>query len=258
MKIEMNNVEIIHGFEPPKRKSLKVWRYLDFEKFQSLLNKKALYFASARQFDDSFEGSITKRHFKYQLKHANNGFGTDSDFYQKHMSPAFYELTRLTKISCWHINENESSAMWKLYLRDGTGIAIQSNIGRLQKSLLPFRLKSEYGEETIHLGKVKYIDYRKDVMNNKTMLGRFFYKRKSFSHERELRVALSLRLAEEYGVNVPEKGIFVGVDLSKLVSAVHLAPSVDSEFRALVEQTIAASGLDLKLKQSEMDDDALF
>ena len=150
----MRHVEIIQGFEPPKRKSLKVWRYLDLDKFSSLIDKRALYFASDRQFDDAFEGSITKRHYQFQLKQAGGGVGIDSDFYRKHISNAFYELTRLTKISCWHMNENESSAMWKLYLRDGKGIAIQSTIGRLQLSFMPFRLKPEYGEENLKMGKV--------------------------------------------------------------------------------------------------------
>jgi hypothetical protein len=51
----------------------------------------------------------------------------------------------------------------------------------------------EYNEETIKLGKVRYINYRSDVMNDKSMLGRFFYKRKSFSYENELR-ATSVRI----------------------------------------------------------------
>lgn len=254
----MNHIAILQGFEPPKRKSLKVWRYFDLDKFISLLEKKALYFASTRQFDDAFEGSITRRHYEYRLKKASNGFGTDSDFYRKHVSNAFYELTRLTKISCWHINDHESAAMWQLYLRDGKGIAIQSTLGRLQTSLEPFRLKPEYGEETINIGKVKYIDYRTEVMHDKTMLGRFFYKRKSFAHEKELRVAVSLRMAEEFGVNVPEKGVFVNADLNTLLSAVHLAPSVNSEFRQKVSKLITSHGFCFTVKQSEMDDKALF
>ena len=254
----MNHVEVVQGFEPPKRKSLKVWRYLDLDKFTSLLEKRALYFASARQFDDAFEGSITRRHHEFQLKYSSNGFGVKSDFYQKHISNAFYELTRLTKISCWHINEHESAAMWQLYLSEGKGIAIQSTIGRLQSSLKPFKLKAEYGEETLRIGKVKYIDYRKDVMADKSMLDRFFYKRKSFSHERELRVAVSLRMAEEYGVSVPEKGVFVGAKLENLISAVHLAPLVDSEFRSKIEHIVSTNDFKFPIKQSEMDDEALF
>ena len=48
LKKEIAHLEILQGFEPPKRKSLKIWRYLDLDKFSSLLEKKALYFSSAR------------------------------------------------------------------------------------------------------------------------------------------------------------------------------------------------------------------
>lgn len=247
----MNKVTILQGFEPPKRKSLKVWRYLDLEKFESLLSKQAVYFASAKQFEDAFEGSITRRHYDFQLRKTHPDIANPT-------SLAFKELTRLTKISCWHINEYESDAMWKLYLRNGKGIAIQTTIGRLEKSFFPYKIKPEYGEESIHLGKVKYIDYRNDVMDDKSMLGRFFYKKKSFSYERELRLAVSLRLAEEYGVKVPEDGIFVNVDLENLVSAVYLAPAVDDIFKEKVNQLLKKYNFDFKIEQSEMDDEVFF
>lgn len=258
MKGIMHKVKIVEGFEPPQKESLKIWRYLDLNKFESLLEKKAVYFSSARQFDDAFEGSITRRHYDFQLKKSQVDEYLSHETYKKNISPAYYELTRLTKISCWHMNEHESDAMWQLYLRDGKGIAIQTTLDRLQNSFLPYKMKPEYGEEYVHLGKVKYIDYRDDVMDDKSMLGRFFYKRKSFSHERELRVVVSLRVAEEFGVSVPEEGIFVDVDLETLISAIHLAPSVDNAFRNKIQTIISKHGFNFELKQSEMDDEALF
>ena len=254
----MKYIAVLEGFKLPKKQSLKIWRYMSLEKFKSMLDKKGLYFSSARQFDDSFEGSITQRHYEFNLRNSNNRRGIDTDFYKKHVSPAFYELTGLTKINCWHLSEFESAAMWQLYLRDGKGIAIQSNIGRLKKSLKPFRSKPEYGIETINLGKVRYIDYRSDRMDDKSMLGRFFYKRKSFSHERELRAAVTLRMAEESGVNIPPKGVFVDVDLNVLISCVHLAPAVNPEFKEEIIKLIQAKGYTFDVKHSEMDDEALF
>ncbi|MBL4788227.1 MAG: hypothetical protein JKY60_03995 [Kordiimonadaceae bacterium] len=124
----MDHINLLHNWEPTELLTLKIWRYLDLEKFRSLLEQQAIYFSSARQFDDAFEGSITKRHFAYRLKTSQGVFGVESDFQQKHTSDAFYELTRLTKVSCWHMNQHESAAMWKLYLKDGKGIAIQSTL----------------------------------------------------------------------------------------------------------------------------------
>ncbi len=254
----MNHINELETFKLPKKQSLKIWRYMSLEKFESLLDNQGLYFSSARQFDDLFEGSITKRHYAFNLRKSNHGKGINSDFYDKHVSPAFYELTRLTKINCWHLNEYESAAMWQLYLRDGKGIAIQSTIGRLKKALKPFKLKQEYGIETINLGRVTYIDYKNDVMDDKSELARFFYKRKSFSHEKELRAAVSLRLAEEFGSNTPENGIFVDVDLKELISCIFLAPATDIKFKDKIQKLVKSKQYSFPIHHSEMDDKAIF
>ncbi len=38
---------------------MKIWRYLDFTKFLSYLDKKALFFTRADKLDDIFEGKFT-------------------------------------------------------------------------------------------------------------------------------------------------------------------------------------------------------
>lgn len=254
----MNHIMAMQGFNLDEESSQKIWRYIDIDKLESLLSKKALYFSSAREFSDNFEGSITRRHYEYTLRGSKSGARIDADLYAKLIAPAFYQLTRLTKVNCWHINNSESAAMWQLYLREGKGIAIQSTIGRLSESLMPFKLDPEYSEETIRIGKVRYIDYRSDVMDDKSMLGRFFYKRRSYAYENELRAAISLRAAEEYGVAIPEKGIFVGVDLKKLLEAIYLAPAIDGAYQDKVRALIGLHDLELKLQHSELDDEALY
>lgn len=47
-------------FKSPESENVKIWRYLDFTKFISLLETNSLYFARADQFNDPFEGSYTK------------------------------------------------------------------------------------------------------------------------------------------------------------------------------------------------------
>jgi hypothetical protein len=41
-----------------------IWRYMDFTKFVSLLDRSALFFARADKFKDQFEGSWTKKNFE--------------------------------------------------------------------------------------------------------------------------------------------------------------------------------------------------
>lgn len=55
-KYRLNNRKL---FKPPNDSSIKIWRYLDFTKFVSMLVNKGLYFPVANKFDDQFEGSFS-------------------------------------------------------------------------------------------------------------------------------------------------------------------------------------------------------
>jgi hypothetical protein len=46
-------------FTSPDKESVRIWKYMSFEKFLLLLEKKALYFSSPEQFDDQVEGYHT-------------------------------------------------------------------------------------------------------------------------------------------------------------------------------------------------------
>jgi hypothetical protein len=242
------------GFEiGPER---TIWRYMKLEHLRSMLDTCTLYFASAREFDDSFEGSITCSDFNRMR--AVPGMSLDLSLPGKKGSIAFYELTRLTKANCWHQNDGESLAMWKLYLPNGKGVAVGSTVGRLMQSLKEFRLKPSYGAETIYVGQVEYLDYRTGSIPDKSMDGPFFHKRLSYAHEREVRAVLSLRMAEEFGVEVPEKGVFVPIDLPMLVQEIRVAPKLDDTLLADVRAMVAAAGCSVPVHRSEMDDPALF
>jgi hypothetical protein len=229
----------------------RLWRYFDLPKFQSLIECQALYFASAREFEDRFEGSIPSTLAARLRENIPEPIAA-------HSSKAFEELRRLTKISCWHMNEGESAAMWSLYVRDKRGIALRTTVDRLTSAIQPYRIQPHYAEERIWMGPVRYIDYRTEHMLGSLGLGRFFHKRRSFAHEQEFRVVVQLTLAEEFGVRVPEKGIFVPVDMSCLCEAIHLAPETDEELRHTIENLVARAGLSIPVSQSEMDDEALY
>jgi len=47
-------------FLQPESENIKVWRYLDFTKFLSLIDSSCLYFTRVDRFDDPFEGSRPK------------------------------------------------------------------------------------------------------------------------------------------------------------------------------------------------------
>ena len=45
------------------------------------------------------------------------------------------DLRRFTLVNCWHENQDESDAMWKLYSGVEDGIAIKTDFQSLSKSL---------------------------------------------------------------------------------------------------------------------------
>jgi len=153
--------------------NMTVWRYLDFTKFVSILDRQALFFCRADKLDDPFEGSQTKANVPLR-----------AELYKDNISPEdisgdYKWLTKITAINCWHINSYESFVMWKLYLKSNEGIAIRSTFRRLRDSLKDTK-------PDVYIGKVNYIDYEKDNIP-KDFLSPFLHKRKSFDHEKELR-----------------------------------------------------------------------
>ena len=218
----------------------ELWRYLKPDRLIDIINKKEIYFSSATQFaDDPYEGAIAIKPQGMEVQSDNN------------FEHAFAELRRLTKITCWYISNCENDAMWKLYADSKKGLAITTTIEMLIKSLEPYKIKPNYTSETLYVGKIQYIDLMKDKVNV-NMLERFFYKHNAFSWENEFRLAISLRLAEEFGVSVPEDGILVKVNPTILINNIYLGPSIDEQDRKKILNVCEEHGITDKIKISSL------
>lgn len=211
-----------------------LWRYFKADRLVSTLQSRLLYFPAARQFEDPFEGAVAV---------LPQDFSPDRRYPDlEPIDAAFAQLCRLTKISCWHRADYESDAMWKLYAASGKGVAVRTSAARLQAALKPFRLAPGYGEEVPYWGSVRYVDLHAERLGV-GMEQRFFYKHRAFEWEREFRVVMSLRTAEESGVNVPEDGIEVPFAPKQMVECVYVGPKLPSEDRETVDRACAANGL---------------
>ena len=202
-----------------------------------------LYFSSARQFQDPFEGAVAV---------LPPGFPTDPRYIQRDGSEqAFEELRRLTKISCWHRAPYESDAMWQLYAGTWKGVAIRTTPKRIADAAVPFRLQPAYGNEDLWGGNVRYVDLLKERLRV-NMLDRFFYKHMAFSWEREFRLAISLRQAEEFAVNVPTDGIKVSFEVPTLIDRIFLGPLLSEPDGKAVREAAAIAGLTDRVRVSSM------
>lgn len=221
-----------------------LWKYFTPERFISTLSDRKIYFASANQFGDPFEGAVAVQIPPRQPDPRYSEMDATEQ--------AFFQLKRLTKISCWHRSEYESDAMWKLYAGVHKGIAICTTPDRMRKAFKPFHLKPEYGIEDLWAGPVNYVDLTQVRMKGAGMLDRFFFKHRAFEWEREFRLAISLRMAEENAVSVPSDGITVEVDLKVLIDRIVLGSTTTDEEREMISDHVAQIGLKDRLELSSL------
>jgi hypothetical protein len=227
----------------------KIWRYMNFTNFVSLLERNALFFCRADKLNDPFEGSWAYPDVKERDR------TTEETIIPSFASRQFIQLRRFVIINCWSLSECESAALWDLYTKGNEGIAIQSTFGRLKRS---FESK---GSAEVFIGKVKYADYKKDLLTLKTVIDPFIYKRKSFEHEKELRAMIgklprSMRLYRAR--DTFRQGEYVDVNLSTLIENVFVSPTAKDWFRDLVESIMKKYGSKLKPIRSDLDESPVF
>lgn len=152
-------------------------------------------------------------------------------------------------INCWHKNENESFAMWKIYTQDRhPSIAIQSSVGRLKASL-------SISSERVWIGEVNYVDFTEWEPENRTFnvglpntLLTFFLKWNYFKYEHEIRAIID----KAYKKHGSEKGIHVEVDLNQLIECVYLSSLATPQDEESVRKMLAQYGYSFPIKKSDL------
>ena len=263
--------QLVHEIKPyvyhPKefcvpQKDTLLWRYQDFPKFVSLIDSGELFFTRADDFEDSFEGArgfyfqkdaiyeSLKPEFSLKAKSILLKRGIDNpnddeiDVLVKEETKKFIESQELKRkdyfVSCWHANERESEAMWKLYISaKNQGVAIQTTMERLCYSI---------GKTGFEVGEVNYISFEKPLNVNDVPI---WYKRTAFKHENEVRV-----IFKETGSS--KRGMPVRTDLNMLIEKVYVSPSAPLWFASLVESVLKKYGLNKKVEHSKLDENPIY
>ncbi|TBF85827.1 hypothetical protein [Rhizobium leguminosarum] len=239
-------------FIAPPDENAKIWRYMDLAKFISLLQKKSLYFTRADKFEDQFEGSWPVPNVIARNLILPPGLPTESipgwNELNLHRADFNRQFRTWCAVNCWHMNEYESAAMWKLYVQAGDGIAIQSTYARLRDSIS--------SEEEVFIGAVNYIDYEKHAIDAGNVLSSIVHKRTSFSHESELRAVVVHWPSRQH--SSIEHGVAVPIDLKRLVQKVYVSPSASNWFADLLQPLIVQYGFDFAVNHSSMNSQVVF
>jgi hypothetical protein len=173
------------------------------------------------------------------------------------MSELYRSLPKHTFLSCWHLSDVESAAMWKLYVTHNEGIAVQTTFQRFITSL--------NGDENemfkTYVGKVQYLDYECGVFPDGNTFVPFLHKRLSFEHERELRGIIQPIFPGSGALTDTEPfadGLVVAVSLKQLIERIYVAPTSEKWFGELVEKIARKYGVDAPVRQSDLTRDALY
>jgi hypothetical protein len=222
---------------------------MDLGKFIWMLQQRALFFARADKLGDAYEGYYTElsaiigeQEHMAQTQEMARMLGLNFDIHQE--KEVFKKLLRVivekrTKyfVNCWHINEEDSTAMWKLYGSQKESISITSTYQKLCDAL----------PNEAFIGEVHYINYKRDVIEKSVPSGYgaahaalplklIMHKRESYAHEREIRAVLWSEQPETSAKYTEENyGLAVPIDLASVIDAVYIGPAASRMLKKVVD-----------------------
>ncbi len=164
-----------------KEQNNNIYRIFKVERLIELFEQKINVLVKPEAWDDPFENFIlnipvnTKTGGKFKSELRNRGYG-----------------------QCWTLNV-ESDAMWRIYSPHKNGVKIQTTIRKLFQSL--YSVQPSYKNLSCFIGKVKYYSKKgidrvvadslagvKQFSGNLDQAKSLLFKRKAFSHEKEIRL----------------------------------------------------------------------
>lgn len=235
-------------FISPTNLDIPLWRYMDLPKLVSMLASQALWFSRSDLLGDPHEGARGSYNQKMRQQH----YG---EYYAMMTEPIVrigMEMRRFMYISCWHMSEIESVAMWRAYTTTGHGVAVRSTFRKLVEGVRD--------ERTFFAGEVRYVDPSSEWIDEENVLSPFLYKRKSFEYEREVRLAYPDFDAMEHSTsgNAPAVGLAFEADIKGIVEAVYVAPGHPTWFRDAVQAVVDKFCPEVEVRQSSLDGSPLF
>lgn len=219
---------------PEFKKNIKLYRFMSFDKFRSLMSNRMLFFAEASTLSDEFEGG--------------------------HLIPGLEEECiknrDLTFVSCWTKNnprDTSSLFMWRPYSNHENHIAIGVSIA----TFFLDRYFSYLFQDTIfekYIGKIEYDNPGKKNYPEKYKTNSFvpfFLKRDYFTDEEEIRIVIQDMAPENpyYSFNSYKKlnrtdvpGIPIPIDLKKIDEFI-ISPIAKPDIVKSIKDCINNAGL---------------
>jgi hypothetical protein len=232
-----------------------IWRYMDFPKFISFLSKSALWFSRLDKLTDQYEGIVPMENqmeiYSYLKKIDPTTRKSDNFLRMKNQISNIHKFRELTLANSWSIGESESFALWKIYLSNSQyGVAIRSTVKDFITAL-------NHEEFTIYPISVHYYDYlseKLEPLNQEMVSGS---KSNFYQYENEFRaLILNQYKVDSNKKRIPkyDSGVYVHVDILKLVNCIYTSPGAPKWFIELVYESIKIYNMSIPVNQSFIKD----
>lgn len=252
---------IFGGIKEPSDGTARLWRYMDLAQLLAILDRQELFFPSIATLaeSDPYEGEPILSKIE-----AARAKGSEE---LRRLRLQVEVFKRLNFFNCWHMNDSESDAMWKLYAKGSAGVAIRSIVCHVMGSF-------DKASDTVYMSEMRYADPDKLTAPHASRFGvsDYIFKRSAFQHEKEVRLGthrsdVREEFVDDQGIlKIPElgvtadqilksparKGVYVAVDVATLVDAVVVSPYAPNWFSDLVSSLTRKLGYEFEIVSSEM------
>jgi len=239
----------------PPSSTASIWRYVGYWKLKDLITTQELYFRRADLLNDEHEGLPPT---EYERILNLNKYDLNDIKARDHDIGSLAQFRQWSYVNCWHLQDEETPAMWARFGKDG--VAIRSRYDLLRSALEPL-------QDNVMLGPIRYGTAHLVGWN---VLRFVTTKRESFASEREVR-ALIWRHDSGDGVNrhidlnnwphdrpildppptLPE-GLRRRVDLNTLIVEVIVSPFASASCVAEARQLLSTLGLKAEVRESSL------
>ena len=157
---------------------------------------------------------------------------------------AYEKLKNSFYVNCWHMNDNESYLMWKVY--GDRGCAIQTNYERLIAS---------FGDEPPEINGcvINYIDYERVHFPIGNIFFSVSYKDLPYKDEKEFRLLYWKSNLSNQNLPLEASGVKVRIDVNMLIDNIFINPSENINISKLME-SIHNKKLNCEIKYSKIQE----
>ncbi len=252
-----NQLDDHPSFPQPDDHSQVIWRYMDSDKFEWLLEHGRLFMPTADNLGDPREGSTPPGEIEWWEQEYKNAVTEEQratlahnrNFvasFAQNFRPQYY-------VSCWHMNTHENYSMWRCYTETKRAVAIRTTYSCLRNTL----------PVAARIGVIRYIDYSRDRLPFGNMFEYIMHKDITFKYEAEVRAVVTLPLNDGLGLQKfledhfalaakPNFRVYAPkVDARTLIDGVVLHPKASNAYAAKVRKLCVTHGLPVPTRSRE-------